>query len=250
MSGLTQIAQSGPVRSGPVWSGLVRSDPVWSGMVRSGPVLSGPVRSRPVPSGPVPSCPVSTRRIPTHSAPSRPVPLPSRPVPLPSRPVPLPSRPVPLTSGLTPIIQSGSVRSHPVSFRPVPFVPSRLSRLDPSYYNPFRPVPSCAFTVPSRPVLCRAEPSGSAVTHLEALHEGPEQDADGVALAEQLDETRGAKQPQEAQVDGAGHLLEVSTDSHSAGDSNRLSRTSSCQRASVDRPDRQSFIRRPEMTPV
>lgn len=37
--------------------------------------------------------------------------------------------------------------------------------------------------------------------HLEGLHEGPEQDADGVALAQQLDEPRGAEQPQEAEVD-------------------------------------------------
>lgn len=36
---------------------------------------------------------------------------------------------------------------------------------------------------------------------LERLYERPEQDADRVALTEQLDETSGAKQTQEAQVD-------------------------------------------------
>lgn len=42
------------------------------------------------------------------------------------------------------------------------------------------------------------------VTHLEGLNESPQQDTDGVALPQQLDETSGSEQPQEAQVD---HLV-------------------------------------------
>lgn len=41
-------------------------------------------------------------------------------------------------------------------------------------------------------------------THLEGLHEGPEQDADGVTLAQQLDEPSGPKELQEAHVEAAG----------------------------------------------
>lgn len=37
-------------------------------------------------------------------------------------------------------------------------------------------------------------------THLEGLNEGPKQDADGVALAQQLDEASSSEQPQETQV--------------------------------------------------
>lgn len=40
--------------------------------------------------------------------------------------------------------------------------------------------------------------------HLEGLNEGPQQDADGVALSQQLDETSGSEQPQKTQVD---HLV-------------------------------------------
>lgn len=36
--------------------------------------------------------------------------------------------------------------------------------------------------------------------HLEGLDEGPQQDADGVTLPQQLDEPSGSKKPQEAQV--------------------------------------------------
>ena len=36
---------------------------------------------------------------------------------------------------------------------------------------------------------------------LERLHERPQQNPDRLALAEQLDEARGAKQPQETDVD-------------------------------------------------
>lgn len=43
-----------------------------------------------------------------------------------------------------------------------------------------------------------------SVAHLEGLHEGPQQDADGVALPQQLDETSRSEQSQEAQVD---HLV-------------------------------------------
>lgn len=42
------------------------------------------------------------------------------------------------------------------------------------------------------------------LTRLEGLNEGPQQDADGVALPQQLDETSRSEQPQEAQVD---HLV-------------------------------------------
>lgn len=37
--------------------------------------------------------------------------------------------------------------------------------------------------------------------HLEGLHKGPQQNADGIALAQQLDEPGGPKQAQEAEVD-------------------------------------------------
>ena len=37
--------------------------------------------------------------------------------------------------------------------------------------------------------------------HLEGLDEGPQQDADGVTLPQQLDEPSGSEKPQEAQVD-------------------------------------------------
>lgn len=43
--------------------------------------------------------------------------------------------------------------------------------------------------------------SGHARPHLEGLDEGPEQDADGVALAEQLDESGSTEEAEEAQVD-------------------------------------------------
>lgn len=36
--------------------------------------------------------------------------------------------------------------------------------------------------------------------HLEGLDEGPQQDADGVALPQQLDEAGSSEQPQKAQV--------------------------------------------------
>lgn len=36
--------------------------------------------------------------------------------------------------------------------------------------------------------------------HLEGLDKGPQQDADGVALPQQLDEPSSSEQPQEAQV--------------------------------------------------
>lgn len=42
------------------------------------------------------------------------------------------------------------------------------------------------------------------LAHLEGLNEGPQEDADGVALPQQLDETSCSEQPQEAQVD---HLV-------------------------------------------
>lgn len=38
-------------------------------------------------------------------------------------------------------------------------------------------------------------------THLEGLNKGPQQDTDGVALPQQLDETSRSEQPQETQVD-------------------------------------------------
>lgn len=41
-------------------------------------------------------------------------------------------------------------------------------------------------------------------THLEGLNKGPQQDADGVALPQQLNETSRSEQPQETQVD---HLV-------------------------------------------
>lgn len=37
--------------------------------------------------------------------------------------------------------------------------------------------------------------------NLEGLNEGPEQDADGFSLPQQLDETSCSEQPQETQVD-------------------------------------------------
>lgn len=37
--------------------------------------------------------------------------------------------------------------------------------------------------------------------HLEGLDEGPQQDADGVALAEQLDESGSTEEAEEAEVD-------------------------------------------------
>ena len=37
--------------------------------------------------------------------------------------------------------------------------------------------------------------------YLEALHEGPQQDADGVALPQQLDQPRRAEQPQKTHVE-------------------------------------------------
>ena len=37
--------------------------------------------------------------------------------------------------------------------------------------------------------------------YLEALHEGPQQDADGVALPQKLDQPRSAEQPQETHVE-------------------------------------------------
>lgn len=43
-----------------------------------------------------------------------------------------------------------------------------------------------------------------AYHHLEGLNEGPQQDADGVALSQQLDKTSGSEQPQKTQVD---HLV-------------------------------------------
>lgn len=49
------------------------------------------------------------------------------------------------------------------------------------------------------PALLPASPIPKA--HLEGLHECPEQDADGVALAEELDEPGCAEEPQEAEVD-------------------------------------------------
>ena len=42
------------------------------------------------------------------------------------------------------------------------------------------------------------------LTHLEGLNKGPQQDADGVALPQQLNETSRSEQPQETQVD---HLV-------------------------------------------
>lgn len=45
-------------------------------------------------------------------------------------------------------------------------------------------------------------------THLEGLNEGPQQDADGVSLSQQLDETSRSEEPQEAQIDHfvLGHM--------------------------------------------
>lgn len=47
----------------------------------------------------------------------------------------------------------------------------------------------------------RSGPPGHAQPHLEGLDEGPEQDSDGVALAEQLDEPGGTEEAEEAEVD-------------------------------------------------
>lgn len=38
-------------------------------------------------------------------------------------------------------------------------------------------------------------------SHLEGLNEGPQKDADGVSLPQQLDEAGGSEEPQETQVD-------------------------------------------------
>lgn len=38
-------------------------------------------------------------------------------------------------------------------------------------------------------------------THLEGLNEGPQEDADGVSLSQQLNETSRSEEPQEAQID-------------------------------------------------
>lgn len=46
-----------------------------------------------------------------------------------------------------------------------------------------------------------SEGRGQAGTYLEGLDEGPEQNADGVPLAQELDETRRSEQTQEAQTD-------------------------------------------------
>ena len=43
-------------------------------------------------------------------------------------------------------------------------------------------------------------------TDLEGLHEGPEKDSDGVALPQQLDESGGSEELQEAHVDGVQRL--------------------------------------------
>lgn len=53
---------------------------------------------------------------------------------------------------------------------------------------------------PARQGRGQASP-GHAQPHLEGLDEGPEQNADGVALAEQLDESCGAEEAEEAEVD-------------------------------------------------
>lgn len=40
-----------------------------------------------------------------------------------------------------------------------------------------------------------------AVSHLEGLHESPEKNADGVTLAEELDESGSTEEAEKAQVD-------------------------------------------------
>lgn len=50
----------------------------------------------------------------------------------------------------------------------------------------------------------RAAPRGAGASHLEGLHEGPQQDPDGVTLAQQLDEAGGSEQLQEAEVEATG----------------------------------------------
>lgn len=50
------------------------------------------------------------------------------------------------------------------------------------------------------------------VEHLEGLYKGPQQDADGVTLPQQLDEPSGSEQPQEAQVQQSV-LLDMNTTS-------------------------------------
>lgn len=48
-------------------------------------------------------------------------------------------------------------------------------------------------------------------THLEGLNEGPQEDADGVSLSQQLDETSCSEEPQEAQIDHfvLGHMTDT-----------------------------------------
>lgn len=48
--------------------------------------------------------------------------------------------------------------------------------------------------------LCESNPRYLVCEHLEGLDKGPQQDADGVALPQQLDEPSGSEQPQETQV--------------------------------------------------
>lgn len=48
------------------------------------------------------------------------------------------------------------------------------------------------------------EETRARVTYLEGLHERPEQDADGVTLAQQLDEPSSPEKLQEAHVEAAG----------------------------------------------
>lgn len=43
--------------------------------------------------------------------------------------------------------------------------------------------------------------------YLKGLYEGPQQDADGVALPQQLDKPSGSEEPQEAQVQQSVLLL-------------------------------------------
>lgn len=53
----------------------------------------------------------------------------------------------------------------------------------------------------SRTAVGGGPQQAQATPHLEGLHEGPEQDADGVALAQQLDEPGSAEETQKAEVD-------------------------------------------------
>lgn len=48
---------------------------------------------------------------------------------------------------------------------------------------------------------CGLHPSVCLLLYLKRLNEGPQQDADGVALTQQLDEASCSEEPQEAQVD-------------------------------------------------